>query len=263
MDGLLVGVAFGLGVLLIFDALTRPEAKPDPAKWAARLGPSGLAAAVCSGTVLAITRWPVAALAGAVLGARLPSMLRNTRLERRRVEQIEAVADLSARLRDSLRAGIGIQDALSRAAMNCSPAISPELRHLVAEARVSGLGPAARSFADRLGPNADSLAAALALGDRLGARNTSEVLDSLAESTGATAATLREARARQTRARTSARVVAAAPVVLLLVIRLSNPQYLEPYNSAGGQLLLAFALALIAAGYAAMLRTARVGQAAQ
>jgi Flp pilus assembly protein TadB len=263
VDGLLVGAALGLGVLLVFDALTRPDAKPDPAKWAAKLGPKGLAAAVCAGTVLAVTQWPVAVLAGGILGARLPSMLRNARLERLRVERIEAIAELSARLRDSLRAGIGIQDALSRAALSAGPAICLELRQMVAEARVSGLGAAARSFADRLGPDADTLAAALALGDRIGARNTSEVLDSLAESTAATAATLREARARQTRARTSARVVAAAPLVLLLVIRLSNPQYLEPYNRPGGQLLLAFGLLLIAAGYGAMLRTARVGKALQ
>lgn len=263
MDGLLIGVAFGLGVLLVFDALTRPAAKPDPVKWAAKLGPKGLAAGLCAATVMAITQWPVAALAGGILGARLPSMLHNARVERLRVERIEAIAELSARLRDSLRAGIGIQDALSRAAMNTGPAIAPELRQMVAEATVSGLGPAAGSFATRLGPDADTLAAALTLGERLGARNTSEVLDALAESTAATAATLREARARQTRARTSARVVAAAPLVLLLMIRLSNPQYLEPYNSAGGQLLLGFALALIAVGYAAMLRTARVGKILQ
>lgn len=67
MDGLLVGAALGLGVLLVFDALTRPGAKQDPGKWAAKLGPKGLAAAVCAGTVLAVTQ-----VAGRRPGRRYP-----------------------------------------------------------------------------------------------------------------------------------------------------------------------------------------------
>jgi len=171
---------------------------------------------------------------------------------------MEAIADLAARFRDSIRAGMGMQDALSQAANNPPAVLALELRRLVSDSAVSGLETASASFSSRLGPDAETLAAALSLGERLGSRNISDVLDNLAEATAAKAATLREARARQTRARSSARVVAAVPVLLLVAIRFTNRPYLKPFSTAGGQLVLAFALGLIAAGYAAMLRMARL-----
>ena len=258
MEALLVGVVFGVGILLVFDALTRPDAKPDIARLIGRLGPGG-AGAIAGGVVaLLATGWPVAVLAGGFLGAALPRLLASSRKEQQRLSRMEAIAEVAARLRDSIRAGMGIQDALSRAAANPPEAISSDLRQLVAEARVSGLGPAASTFAGRLGPDAETLGAALSLGERLGARNTSDVLDTLAEATAARAGTLREARARQTRAKMSARVVAAAPLVLLVAIRFTNPAYLGPFETPGGQMMLAFALALISSGYFAMLKTAQV-----
>lgn len=258
MEALLVGVVFGFGILLVFDSLTRPDAKPDISRLIGRLGPQGAMAIAGGVLALVATGWPVAVLAGAFLGAALPRFLASSRKDQQRLRRMEAIAEVGARLRDSIRAGMGIQDALSHAAANSPDAISSDLRQLVAEARVSGLATAASTFAGRLGPDAETLGAALSLGERLGARNTSDVLETLAEATAARAATLREARARQTRARMSARVVAAAPVVLLVAIRFTNPAYLAPFDTPGGQMMLAFALALIASGYSAMIRTARV-----
>jgi Flp pilus assembly protein TadB len=72
------------------------------------------------------------------------------------------------------------------------------------------------------------------------------------------AAAFREARARQTRNRISARIVAAVPILLLLAIRQANPAYLAPFESASGQVVLAFAFVLIWVGYVAMQRAARI-----
>ncbi|MGH2728822.1 MAG: type II secretion system F family protein, partial [Actinomycetota bacterium] len=150
-------------------------------------------------------------------------------------------------------------DALAQAAANPPPAIAPELRRLASEARVSGLGPAAASFSERAqDPAAELLASALSLAERLGSRNLSEVLDALADATAAQAATVREARARQTRARMSARIVAAVPLLLLVAIRRANPAYLEPFGSPGGQAVLALAVLLVVAGYRWMKRAARI-----
>jgi Flp pilus assembly protein TadB len=123
---------------------------------------------------------------------------------------------------------------------------------------VLGLPQALDGFARRLGdPLADLLAATLALNDRLGGRNLSEVLDDLARAVRAEAQTLREVRARQAQQRLTARLVAAAPLVVLLGIRQTNPHYLDPYATALGQAVLAAALLLIVAGYLAMLAVAR------
>jgi Flp pilus assembly protein TadB len=57
----------------------------------------------------------------------------------------------------------------------------------------------------------------------------------MADELAAEARTVRKLRARQERQRTSARVVALAPVVLLLLLRQVNPDYLDPYDSLAGQ----------------------------
>lgn len=259
MAGLLIGTGLGLGVLLIFDALTRPDARIDLKKIWTRVGPRG-AGAIAGGLVgFAVTGWPAAALACGVVGWIVPEVLVRSRAERQRLEQLEALAFVAARLRDTIRTGLGIQEALAHVANQAPSAIARELHRLVVEIRMSGPQAAAAAFAARLeSHSAEMFASALSLADRLGSNNTSEVFDSLAEATAAQAATLREARSRQTRQRISARIVAAAPLLLLVAIKRSNPGYLEPFDGFGGQLVLIAAFALIAAGYAAMSRVAQL-----
>ena len=259
MDALLIASAFALGLLFVYDAFVRPEIMIEPLRRVRELGPSSLAAIAGAIVALIATGWPVAVVAGGFVGAAVPRSLIGAREERARAVRREAIADLCARLRDSIRSGIGLSDALGQAAANAPEAIGADLRRLVADARVSGLGEAARAFALRMDdPSAELLASALELADRLGSRNLTEVLDSLAEATMAQAATIREARARQTRARMSARIVAAVPLFLLVAIRRANPEYLAPFGTPGGQAVLAFAIALIWIGYMAMKRAARI-----
>lgn len=264
MESLLVATVFGFGLLLVFDGLVRPDVRVDPLRRVRALGPAWPAGAGGAATALILTGWPVAAMAGATLGATVPRALRTTRDERLSAERREAIAEVSARLRDAIRSGIGLSDALAQAASNAPSAIAPDLRRLVSEARVSGIATAADSFAERVpDPAAELLASALGLAERLGSRNLSEVLDSLAEATLSQAATVREARARQTRARMSARIVAAVPLLLLVAIRRANPAYLAPFGTPAGQMVLAFAIVLVWAGYRAMKRAARIeGEAA-
>lgn len=257
-DSLLIGAVFGFGVLLVFDAVVRPGARPDPKQWAKRIGPRGVGAISGAAVGFVATGWLVVTFAAGIVGWLVPSMLARSRRNRHQLQKVEAVADLAARLRDAIRSGIGIYDAIAQAAANPPSAIAPELRRLAADARVAGLGPAAETFAGRVGRDGELLASALALGEEAGARNTSDVLDALAEAALARAATLREARARQSRARVSARVVAAVPLILLVLIKRSNPGYLAPFDSAQGQVVLSIALMLIATGYLVMLRFARI-----
>lgn len=257
MEALVAGVVFGLGLLLVFDALTRPEASLDIRRFAKRLGPRGAAGLGGATAGLLLTGWPVAAIAGASLGAAAPGLVERARTEREWVRRIEALTDLAARVRDALRAGIGIRDSLAQVASAPSP-IGSELKRLAAETKVSGLGEAAATFGERMGKDGELVASALALSERVGARNTSEVLDALAEALEARAATIREAKAHQARARLSARIVAAVPLLLVLGIRHTNPAYLAPFDTVLGQVVLALALALIGAGYFTMVRIARV-----
>jgi Flp pilus assembly protein TadB len=259
MDALLVSTAFGLGLLFFYDALVRPEALTDLGPRLKAVGPRAVFVAAWAAAAFAATGWPTAALAGAIVGAVVPGALRRSRAERARLERREGVAEVSSRLRDSIRSGIGISDALAQTAETAPAAIRGELRRLVSQARVSGIPEAADAFAERVtDPSAALLASALATSERLGPRNLSDVLEALAEATTAQAAAVREATARQTRNRISARIVAAVPLLLLLAIRRANPAYLAPFAESAGQAVLAFAFALIGAGYVLMRRAARI-----
>lgn len=256
---LLVATVFGLGLLFLFDGLVRPNVRLDPFRRLRAIGPAGAAGISGALIALAATGWPVAAVAGAAVGAAAPRAILGSREEKARLARREAIAEVCGRLRDAIRSGIGLADALGQAAASAPAPIAPELRRLVADARVSGIAPAASSFAERVNdPSAELFASALGLADRLGSRNLTDVLDALAEATAAQAATIREARARQTRARMSARIVASVPMLLLLAIRRANPAYLAPFSTPAGQLVLAFAFVLVWAGYVSMKRAARI-----
>jgi len=259
MDALLVATVFGLGVVFLFDALVRPNIQVDPLARLKRVGPAGACAVIASLVAGVATTWPVAMIASAALGASLPGTLRRSRVERVSLARREAIAEVASRLRDAIRSGIGLADALAQASTRAPGAIAADLRRLVAESRVSGIAEAAESFAARVDdPAAELFASALGFAERLGSRNLSDVLDSLAEATTAQAATIREARARQTRARMSARIVAAVPMLLLLAIRRANPAYLAPFSTPGGQAVLGFAFVLVWIGYRSMKRAARL-----
>ncbi|MGH2703699.1 MAG: type II secretion system F family protein [Actinomycetota bacterium] len=263
MESIPFGVALGLGALLVFDALARPEGQLPVTGWVRRLGPRGAGAVAGAITGLTLFGWEVALVAGALVGGLAPSALLQLRAERRHVERMEAVAEVAFRIRGALQAGAGVYEALIQAAHGAPGVIASDLQRLVADAKVSGLTDAAARFAARAGDPASQLfASALGLADRLGSAHTSELLHSLRQSASARAATLREARARQTHHRMSANLVAAAPLLLLLAIKRQNPAFLEPFDTLAGQMVLALAFAFIAAGYWLMLRMARVERGA-
>ncbi|MFN2490792.1 MAG: type II secretion system F family protein [Actinomycetota bacterium] len=206
----------------------------------------------------ALTGWPIGALAGGTLGVAVPRLLTEHRSLAKRIELTDALADAAAGLRDAVRGGLGLSDGISGLAHWGPPLLREHLSLLAADTGRMGLAAAARRFAGRLDdPGADLLAVTLAFNDRVGGRQVAEVLDAMADELAAEARTGRELRARQEQQRTSARVVALAPVVLLLVLRQVNPDYLDPYDSLAGQGVLGLAAVLIGLGYCLMLRIAR------
>ena len=257
MQVLVLGTLIGLGLFLLVDALTRPR-QPllvgDLLDHAAPLG-AGLAGAVVGWL---LTGWPVAVVVGAAGGAVLPRSLKAHADAKRRAERSEAIAAVAAALRDAVRGGLGISEAISGQARWGPAALRSELGQLAAQTTMLGLPEALATFARRLGdPLADLLAATLALNARLGGRNLAEVLDALAAAVRAEAHTLREIRARQAQQRLTARIVAAAPVVIVLAVRRTNPAYLTAFSTPTGQAILALAALLVATGYTVMLALTR------
>jgi Flp pilus assembly protein TadB len=260
MTALLSACLTGLGLVLIVDGLTRPATRPlgvEPSRLPALL--VGTVTSLLAGVgVWLLTGWPVLTLAAVIGGFLLPRAWFSRGDVRAQAARSEAVAEVAASLRDAVRGGLGVTEALGGLAAWGPPALRRELGELAAEAGVLGLPEALGNFARRLGdPLADLLATTLALNHRLGGRNLAEVLDDLAAAIRAEAQTLRELRARQAQQRLSAKLVAAAPFAILLLIRQTNPDYLAPFGSVIGQGVLALAVLLVVAGYAAMVVLAR------
>jgi tight adherence protein B len=181
------------------------------------------------------------------------------RHDRRRRAVQGALADAIAELRDAIRTGLSVPEALAGLARHGPEDLRPEFAALAREMRLAGFEPALLAMRERLAdPVWDTCCAALLLNDRLGGRNVSQVLESLARATRAQLRLQQELRAYQTRNVLSARIVAAVPRVVLIALRWLNPRYLAVFSDLPGQLLLAGCVVSIAVGYLAMLWLGRL-----
>jgi tight adherence protein B len=276
---LVLSVVFGIGVYLLYDSLTRPRQEKKTVardRWrGARefLIRAGLfdvtprdfvlfsvgAGVLTGGVAQFFLGWPLVSLLAAALGAAAPFVYYTQRHDRRRAAVQTALAEAIAQLRDGIRSGLSVQEALVGLARNGPEPLRGEFGTLVREARLIGFEPSLNAMRERLAdPVFDVVAAALVLNDRVGGRNVTQVLDRLAQATRAQQRIQEELRAHQSRNVLSARIVAAVPLLVLIGIRAISPEYLDLFNSWWGQLMLVGCLASVAVGYVAMRWFARL-----
>lgn len=276
---LVLSVLFGAGVYLIYDALTRTRvAGPRTERgWSARtreflvraglhdvtprdfvlfsLG-AGLLAGIVAQYFLG---WLLISALAAAAGMAGPFVYYLERHDRRRAAVQMALAEAISQLRDGIRSGLSVQEALIGLARNGPHALRGEFSTLVREGRLIGFEPALRGMRERLAdPVFDIVAAALVLNDRVGGHNVTQVLDRLAQATRAQQRIQQELRAYQGRNVLSARIVAAVPLIVLIAIRWINPTYLDLFDTWWGQLLLLGCVVSVAVGYLAMRWMARL-----
>jgi tight adherence protein B len=276
---LVLSVFFGAGVYLLYDSLTRPRvARPKTERgWSARtrefLVRAGLydvtprdfvlfsvAAGLMSGIIAQyLLGWLLITVVAAAVGTAAPFLYYVERHDRRRAAVQTAMAEAISQLRDSIRSGLSVQEALIGLARNGPQALRGEFSTLVREGRLIGFEPALRGMRERLAdPVFDIVAAALVLNDRVGGHNVTQVLDRLAQATRAQQRVQQELRAFQSRNVLSARIVAAVPLVVLFAIRWVSPDYLELFDTWWGQLLLLGSVCSVGVGYLAMRWIARL-----
>jgi tight adherence protein B len=203
--------------------------------------------------------WP--AVSGLVGGVGLlgPYAYYIRRHDRRRLAIQDALVEAIEQLRDAIRTGLSVQDALGGLARTGPEVLRSEFANVGRDTRLLGFESALVAMRDRLAdPVFDIVASALLINDRLGGRLVSQVLDQLAESTRAQLRIEQEVRALQGRTVLSARIVAAAPLVALVGLRATNPRYLSIFDSVAGQMVLIGCAASVALGYAAMLYLTRL-----
>lgn len=254
------GAVVGAGTLLLVVALLpterTPKVRSGGPRGVARLGRRTLIALGVGLVVLIGTRWPVAALASVAAVLAAPALFGGARAEREAMERLEGLAAWTESLRDTIAGAVGLEQAIPATAYAASPAVQPQLRMLVDRLRVrTPLPVALRRFADDLDdPSADMVVAALILNARLRGPGLRQVLTSLSE----TARSELEMRQRVTAGRTSTRrssqIVMAFSLLMIAGLTIFNREYVEPYGTPTGQLVLLGVVGCFAAGFLWMKR---------
>ncbi len=254
MTGLLPALAGALvaaGVLGIIAALrpapvrapARPSRRSDVLRRLGSIPPRtrllagiGVAAGVL---VAALTGWVVAIVAIPIAIVGLPALL-VAPTAATQIERLEAMAEWTRNLAGVLTVGVGLEQALAATLRSTPEAIKPEVSRLVARLRARWTTEdALQVFADELDDaTGDLVAAYLILGARRRGAGLASVLQGLAESVADDVTARRKVEADRNKPRAAARNVTLITLGVLTLLAF-NGQFMAPYGTPLGQLLLA------------------------
>ena len=259
MTGYVGGAVFALGLLLVIDGLTRRRRPPPTrprrdvteilagASTKTLLAATGAAAGFAAAFLL--THWIALGIVAAVLGAMAPGSVIRARAAKARLARQEALALVADRLRNAVRSGRDLPEAILMAADAAPPALRTEMAALKDLLRRRGALDALDALAEGsedpfIRRFARTLAGAYQSGSRL-----ATLLSAVAEASWLETRTAKEVRTRQTSIRIAANLMGAIPVVTLVYLRATNPAFLTPYSTARGQVVMLAGFALVAAGW--------------
>jgi Flp pilus assembly protein TadB len=251
-----LGAVVGGGVVLLVHSLIPREpsrvAAPghDAVDRLRRLGARVPAAVLAGLLVLLLTTWPVAALAAGGLVLGWSTLFGGASSERAGVAKIEALAAWTESLRDTVAGAVGLEQAIPTTAYAASPAISSELNAMADRLRVRVPLPVAlQRFAEDLDDaSADLIIAALILNSRLRGPGLRDVLTSLGDSARAELDMRQRVNAGRKSTRRSVQIVIGVTLAFVVGLAIFNPEYVEPYGTAFGQVMLLVVLGLFAVG---------------
>jgi tight adherence protein B len=276
---LVLGVTFGLGVLLVLSPVLWP-AKPPVANARSPLNsvrddlalaglgsvPLPVIVVVClvlaalgGALVHAVFQIPMLTSIAALLGAALVPMLVAARASRRRAANRAVWPDVVDHLVASVRAGMSLPDSVSALAALGPAATRAAFAEFEADYRRNGnfslcLDRLKIALAD---PIADRILETLRMAREVGGSDVTAVLRGLAGYLREDAALRAEVVARQSWIRNAARLGVAAPWLLLLVLA-SRHETLVAYESVAGSLLIVVGVVVTLVAYRAMIALGRL-----
>ena len=257
----LAGAGSGLGLLLLFVGLRGTDATTSATAAlrirVTRAQARRLAVAVVTAVlVLVVTRWVAAAAGAAVLVLYWDAVFGGTGRARLATARLEALATWTESLRDLVATGIALPEALPASVSSSNPLLRPQLLRL--QERLDAREPletALRALGEDLADGgADLVVAALLLNTRAQGRALEAVLSALASSLREELRVRRTIEAERRSTRRAVQIVVTVTLATALGLRLGNPVYVEPYQSAAGQLMLALVATVFAVGFAWLAR---------
>lgn len=202
------------------------------------------------------TGWVLALPSGPVAAVGLP-MLLTAPAAADRIVRLEAMEEWTRSLAGVLTVGVGLEQALVATLRSAPAPIAGEVHRLVARLRARWVTEdALRAFADELDDSTgDLIAANLILGARRRGAGLASVLEGLAESVSADVRARRQVEADRAKPRATARWVTLISASALVVLAVSG-DYVEPYATPLGQVILLLLLAAYVATLVWMRRMA-------
>ena len=225
-----------------------------------RAGVARVAVAVAvGGLVWAVTGWPAAGLWVGVLAGWLPSLAGRGRARRAETGRVEAVARWAEMVRDQVRVGADVAQAIAGAAAVAPESIAGPAGRLARRLSGGDTAAALAVFAAEVDdPMADVVAVALAMAVSRPTGRVSDLLGELSRATREQASVRLRVEADRARLRTVTWGVLVAVGGWLSAIYVLSGRYLAVYDRPIGQAVLLLAGAAFAAGLGGLARMDRV-----
>jgi Flp pilus assembly protein TadB len=261
----LLGGLVGGGLVLLFSAVrgTEQDTAVEPGRdLGAVLRRAGTRLPIALGAgllVLVVTGWIVMAVATGLLVVFWDALFGGAAAERRGIQRIEALAAWTESLRDTVAGAVGLEQAIPATAYAASPVIQSELMTMSDRLRVRVPLPVAlQRFAEEMDDaSADLIIAALILNSRLRGPGLRDVLTSLAESARAELDMRQRVNAGRRSTRRSVQIIIGVTVGFVTLLALFSPNYVAPYGTFVGQIVLLIIIGVFTAGILWLRRLAK------
>ena len=275
--GALVGLGFGIGLLLIWSAFfvpRVPRAEPrGPGRIHELLARAGLGDVSVTGFVLVcavlgivttfviqvVSGTPPIAVVFGLMGAWLPVAAVSARARRRQREFAEVWPEAVDNLASAVRAGMSLPDAVAALGVRGPEPLRDAFDRFALDYQVTGrFGECLDRLKARLAdPVGDRVVEGLRIAREVGGGELGQLLRNLSGYLREDARTRSELESRQAWTVNGARLAVAAPWLVLLFMSFQS-EVVRRYASPGGVLVLALGAALCVVAYRLMMRIGRL-----
>lgn len=240
--GAICGLLVGVGVWVVAAGIigvSAPERAARVVDWRA-LGLRGGGALLAWFAVWWATGWPMAGLIGAGVVLTVPMLVAARRQRVKAIERTDALAGWAEMLRDTIAAHAGLNQAIAATARVAPAPIRLPVQTLAARAERLPLSRALALFAEEVhDPVADLIVSALVIANERQARNLTGLLAEIAASARAQSAMRLRVETGRARTYSSSQALVGITLGLVVVLLLFSPEFLHPYDSFAGQVVMA------------------------
>jgi Flp pilus assembly protein TadB len=257
-EAIAFGLIAGLGLTLLIAGIIgfprRPKdatGGPGGAALIQRYGQRAVIALVVGLVVGLASQWPVLGLGAIVLTYFWRELFGGAGAEKLAMRRVEALAMWTESLRDTIAGAVGLEQAIPATTRAADPALREPLNAMLD--RLRGRMPlpdALQHFADDINDSsADLVIAALILNSKLRGPGLRDVLTALGRSAREEVDMRQRIIAQRAGTRRSVQIIVGVVTAFVLLMAIFNRNFVRPYGTPLGELVLAVVLGLFGLGF--------------